>query len=74
LCGGPGIALPEKAAALPHNPKGTKMSKEIVFILLIPLCIVGVSWLARTILTKAKRRQNWRRVERGVADYLRQYS
>jgi hypothetical protein len=50
------------------------MSREIILTLLVPFCIVGVSWLAMTILTKAKQRQKWRRVERSVANYLRQYS
>jgi hypothetical protein len=50
------------------------MSRDIVLTLLIPFCIVGVSWLAMTIVTKVKQRQKWRRVERSVAAYLRQYS
>lgn len=45
------------------------MSEETVF--LIPLCI-AVGWLALVIIAKAKRRRKRHRLEREVANYLRQ--
>jgi hypothetical protein len=48
------------------------MSEEVLFTLLIPLCIVIGFVLAMAIIAKAKRRRKRHRIERGVADYLRQ--
>ena len=45
------------------------MSEEIIYTLLIPLCIGG-TWLAMAIMTKSKQRRIKRGVEQGVADYL----
>jgi hypothetical protein len=47
------------------------LSKEIAYFL-IGFCIVGGSWLAMTIMKAITRRRKSRRIERGIANYLRQ--
>lgn len=49
------------------------MSEEIIFTLLISLCVAGGTWLAVAIMTKSKKRRIRRGVEQGLADYLARF-
>jgi hypothetical protein len=49
------------------------MSEEIILTLVIPLCIVGGTWLAMAMLATSKKRRIQRRMEQGVADYLARF-